>query len=169
MICSKCDQKRPAKQFAPDAKTRTGRSAWCKPCKKELQKAYAKARRAEPEYKPGSSSTAAWYGLIEADYEQMLALQGGVCAGCNRPPKDDRRLNIDHKHQPGDKKREPFERADKVRGLLCHVCNRTLGFLRDNIVALRNLAAYLDHPPANDVVRPKYERLMQQLDPDTRK
>lgn len=164
MVCSKCNEKKPAKQFAPDAKARSGKSAWCKPCKKSYQRAYAKARRAETEYVPGGASTSSWYGLIDADYEQMLALQGGGCAGCGRPPKDDRRLNIDHRHQAGDKKREPFERAEMVRGLLCHLCNRTLGILRDNVAALRALAAYLEDPPANKVVLPKYQRLMEKLD-----
>lgn len=47
-------------------------------------------------------------------YEAMLAAQGGGCAICGAGPKT-RRLHIDHDHMSG-----------KVRGLLCHRCNRAL-------------------------------------------
>lgn len=162
MICAKCSTKRPAKMFAPDAKHRTGVYAWCKPCKKERQKKYSKLRRQESE--AGNTSRAPWYGLTDADYNELLALQGGCCAGCGRLPKEDRRLNIDHRHQPGDKKREPWERAPTVRGLLCHLCNRALGIVRDNPETLRRLLTYLETPPADTVVRPKLQRLLSLLD-----
>jgi hypothetical protein len=51
---------------------------------------------------------------LEADYEALLAAQGGVCALCGKPPKT-RRLSVDHDHKTG-----------TVRGLLCFRCNRAL-------------------------------------------
>lgn len=53
-------------------------------------------------------------GVTVEDYDRMLADQGGVCAICGNPPKV-RRLDTDHDHRTG-----------RVRGLLCHRCNRTL-------------------------------------------
>jgi hypothetical protein len=53
-------------------------------------------------------------GVSDADYEALLAAQGGGCAICGNPPKT-RRLDVDHDHKTG-----------KVRGLLCHRCNRAL-------------------------------------------
>src|SRR5437867_13162633 len=53
-------------------------------------------------------------GLSLAEYDALLAAQGGGCAICDRPPKT-RRLDVDHDHRTG-----------KVRGLLCHRCNRGL-------------------------------------------
>lgn len=52
--------------------------------------------------------------LTEAEYKTRLEAQGGVCAvpSCGRAPKT-RRLSVDHDHATG-----------KVRGLLCHRCNR---------------------------------------------
>ena len=47
-------------------------------------------------------------------YEELLELQDGVCALCGRPPKT-RRLDMDHDHL-----------LMKIRGLLCHRCNRNL-------------------------------------------
>ena len=52
------------------------------------------------------------YGLTEVQYSKMLALQGGVCAICGKPPKK-RRLHTDHDHQTG-----------RVRCLACMRCNR---------------------------------------------
>ena len=53
-------------------------------------------------------------GITEAQYEALLAAQGGGCAICGNTPKS-RRLSVDHDHATGD-----------VRGLLCHRCNRGL-------------------------------------------
>ena len=53
-------------------------------------------------------------GVTVEDYDRLLAAQGGGCAICGNPPKT-RRLDVDHDHRTG-----------KVRGLLCHRCNRAL-------------------------------------------
>ena len=53
-------------------------------------------------------------GVTVEQYDAMLDAQGGGCAICGNPPKT-RRLDVDHDHRTG-----------KVRGLLCHRCNRTL-------------------------------------------
>lgn len=53
-------------------------------------------------------------GVTDAEYERMLAAQDGHCALCPSTPKT-RRLHVDHDHKTG-----------RVRGLLCHRCNRGL-------------------------------------------
>ena len=53
-------------------------------------------------------------GVSDEQYDAMLAGQGGGCAICGNPPKT-RRLDTDHDHRTG-----------RVRGLLCHRCNRAL-------------------------------------------
>ena len=53
-------------------------------------------------------------GVTDEDYARMLAAQGGGCAICGATPKT-RRLHVDHDHRTG-----------RVRGLLCHRCNRYL-------------------------------------------
>jgi hypothetical protein len=52
------------------------------------------------------------YGITPEQYKKMLLLQRGLCAICSRPPKK-RSLNIDHDHA-----------TQRVRGLLCFICNR---------------------------------------------
>jgi hypothetical protein len=53
-------------------------------------------------------------GVTLQQYDDLLVEQGGGCAICKRPPKT-RRLDTDHDHKTG-----------RVRGLLCHRCNRAL-------------------------------------------
>lgn len=76
------------------------------------------------------------YRLSEEEYDSILKYQGGVCAGCGEPPRKTR-LAVDHDHKTG-----------RIRGLLCWLCNRAIGILRDNARAATRLGAYLDAPPA---------------------
>ena len=53
------------------------------------------------------------YGLRPQQIDELLAVQGGVCAVCEGPM---RRMCVDHCHETG-----------IVRGLVCHQCNIRLG------------------------------------------
>lgn len=65
-------------------------------------------------------------------YEAWIERFGERCGICGAVPSADRRLDRDHDHTTG-----------APRGLLCHLCNRTLG---SRITAdwLRAAAAYLE-------------------------
>lgn len=76
------------------------------------------------------------YRLTDAEYDSILKHQGGVCAGCGEPPRKTR-LAVDHDHKTG-----------RIRGLLCWLCNRAIGILRDNAKAAARLGAYLESPTA---------------------
>jgi len=72
--------------------------------------------------------------LTEDEYKAMLEAQGGVCAICNEKPKAGRgRLAVDHVHG-----------TDKVRGLLCNLCNPALGLFKDDPVRLKMAIEYLE-------------------------
>lgn len=74
------------------------------------------------------------HGLKLADYERMLAAQGGGCACCGaKVNKSGRRLGVDHDHRTG-----------KVRGILCHHCNAGIGHFGDDPERLRLAIAYLE-------------------------
>lgn len=77
------------------------------------------------------------YGLRLGEYAALYAAQGGKCALCLRATGARKRLAVDHDHATGE-----------VRGLLCGVCNRTLGHFRDDPQAFLRCAAYLNQPPA---------------------
>jgi Recombination endonuclease VII len=71
------------------------------------------------------------YGISQADYDALLAKQGGRCAICRKLPKNER-LCVDHCHLTG-----------MIRGLLCRQCNFGLGSLGEDQRALVAALAYL--------------------------
>ena len=89
----------------------------------------------------------AYYGITDAEFDEMMKEQGGVCAICERPPKT-RSLDIDHEHQSKEKTRSPESRKKMIRGLLCHKCNRALGLFGNDInkllLASHNFSIYIE-------------------------
>ena len=71
-------------------------------------------------------------GLTADQYDELLARQAGVCAICGKPPKT-RRLHVDHDHA-----------TQRVRGLLCFVCNRYVLGKYATPAKLRAAADYLE-------------------------
>jgi hypothetical protein len=131
---------------------KTGRLfPYCRPCDNERKRKWAKAnpdihraamRRGNRKYRAcrpdrvkaqQRKRTLKKYGMSVEDYEQRLLEQGGVCQICSKN-NDSQRLAVDHCHING-----------RVRGLLCHRCNRALGYLGDNKELLLKCVAYLDH------------------------
>ena len=77
------------------------------------------------------------YNISIEDYRQMLLDQNNLCkicetAGFKLDPRSHTLLVVDHCHQSG-----------KVRGLLCHNCNRALGLFKDNLEAIERSIIYL--------------------------
>ena len=81
------------------------------------------------------------YGIEPEDYYAMLSAQGGGCATCGVTVPSERHysrrgkpemFHVDHCHTTG-----------RVRGLLCHLCNRALGLIRDNQATAEKMSAYL--------------------------
>lgn len=74
------------------------------------------------------------FGITAAQYDAMLAAQGGGCAICGKGSGDGRghRLHVDHCHRSG-----------KVRGILCASCNLGLGKFGDDARMLKRAAEYL--------------------------
>lgn len=72
------------------------------------------------------------YGISSSQYETMLLLCGGGCWVCGRLPKN-RSLDVDHAH----------DQSKKVRGLLCHICNKyRVG--KNTLESARKVLAYLE-------------------------
>ena len=77
------------------------------------------------------------YGITIEQYLDMAEAQDFRCAIChhdNFPMAEHHTgvLVVDHDHKTG-----------KVRGLLCHNCNRALGLLKDSTEYLENCISYL--------------------------
>jgi hypothetical protein len=79
------------------------------------------------------------YGITDQQYNEILALQKGVCAICHQPETRTNKwdhlilpLAVDHDHE-----------TDRVRGLLCHNCNIALGNFQDDPQRLIVASEYL--------------------------
>lgn len=61
------------------------------------------------------------YGLTLKQYLDLLNAQGNRCGICDRALNEFKTNNVDHDHN-----------TDKVRGILCPPCNRSIGLFSDN-------------------------------------
>jgi hypothetical protein len=113
-----------------------GRQGVCIECHKD----YAKKRRATGALAVSvRKNNLRKYKLTVGEYATMLRLQNGRCAICGRADnktthnrKQDN-FAVDHCHETG-----------KIRGLLCHSCNISIGRFQDNPALLRAAADYLE-------------------------
>jgi len=152
-ICSKCKQEKELSDYYKRDNGRTVQSQ-CKEC----QKAFKKEARKSPkhieyirEYNKqwrlqNPEKIKAWnkknsrnamlkslYGLSELDYNILFNKQKGKCAICDKHQSEFKKpLCVDHNHE-----------TSKIRGLLCHNCNVSLGLLKDNIDVLEKAIEYL--------------------------
>lgn len=78
------------------------------------------------------------YNLTVEQYDNMQMKQDYSCAICHIPSES---LRVDHDHSccPGEQ-----SCGKCVRALLCHNCNCTLGYGKDNPELLRKAADYIE-------------------------
>jgi hypothetical protein len=150
--CTKCRVTQPMLSFYQHRGTRDGRATYCKDCQKAASRAWTAAHRERVKaenarryaadtdrQRRNRSYRLKMYGLTEDQYDALAVAQGHVCAICLEPEKAvdprtkmARRLAVDHDHD-----------TLKVRGLLCHACNTSIGRLGDNHERLERAVAYL--------------------------
>ena len=159
--CRTCGENLPLDRFHRDANARDGLRNECKSCTAARRRAWYEANRerevarvtkwqaANPDrvratqqaFRDSGKKRAAnrkyhlkrTYGLTLEEYDRTLAEQGGGCAICGRPPREDSSLHVDHCH-----------RTSAVRGILCFRCNNALGDLDHDVDLLRAAVAYLE-------------------------
>lgn len=73
------------------------------------------------------------FGLTVEQWDRMLEQQGGGCAICKGQPTTSHGFHVDHCHETG-----------KIRGLLCHGCNTTLGAVKESVDTLKAMIEYLE-------------------------
>jgi hypothetical protein len=82
----------------------------------------------------GRKNTLKQFGLTQEDYDKMLHSQNGHCAICGNGTNGNKKnFCVDHDHETG-----------KVRGLLCHNCNVSVGLMKESPLLLRKAAEYLE-------------------------
>lgn len=116
-FCRCCGQVKPHSEWHRNATASDGLSTSCKACRAVKGRAGHLKRN---------------YSLTEADRDEMVASQMGLCVICLKAPA----VHVDHCHKTG-----------KVRGVLCFNCNSAIGKLGDDPDAVRRAAAYLEGTP----------------------
>lgn len=122
--CPGCKSTKLQAEFGNNRSARDGLTSYCKPChnakgKETYTRLYGSTREFHLRRR---------YGIGQADFDRMMAEQGGACAVCGKPDPG----HIDHDHKGG-----------HVRGLLCFNCNQALGNVRDSLRVVEGLRRYL--------------------------
>nr|WP_138958697.1 endonuclease VII domain-containing protein [Streptomyces sp. YIM 121038] len=115
--CHGCDEVKPHSEWHRNANASDGLSSRCKACRAiEDREAHLKSK----------------YGLTEAQRDEMIAAQRGLCVICLKAPAE----HVDHCHETG-----------RVRGVLCFNCNTAIGLLAEDTDAMSRAADYLEGNP----------------------
>lgn len=119
--CYHCKLDKPLDEFHNRKRYKDGKEVWCKDCRRDNRRVYK-------------------YGISSKQYEEMKKKQNDKCAICDRHESE---LNLD-----GNKKFFPLcidhsHKTNKVRGLLCHECNRAIGLFKDKIEIIKSALVYL--------------------------
>jgi hypothetical protein len=115
--CRRCKQTKPHSEWDRNRTASDGLATACKACRRTEGRARHLRRN---------------YGITEAERDEMLAEQKGLCSICLKRPA----IHVDHCHKTG-----------RVRGVLCFNCNSAIGNLGDDPGAVRRAAAYLEGNP----------------------
>ncbi|MDA5282343.1 endonuclease VII domain-containing protein [Streptomyces sp. Isolate_45] len=112
--CPQCKEIKPHSEWESNKSSSDGWASYCRLCRAQRNRASYFKRK---------------YGITEAEREEMIAAQGGLCLLCREGPAE----HVDHDHQTG-----------KVRGVLCFSCNAALGQFKDRPDVIRRAAAYVE-------------------------
>ncbi|MFJ9590268.1 endonuclease VII domain-containing protein [Streptomyces acidicola] len=113
-FCRSCGEIKPHREWHRNATASDGLSTSCRTCRAAKGRAGHLKRQ---------------YGMTEAERDEMVASQKGLCVICLKAPA----VHVDHCHSTG-----------RVRGVLCFNCNSAIGKLGDDPDAARRVAAYLE-------------------------
>lgn len=131
--CSKCKKSKSITAFYPAPQCVQGVRPDCKSCNKSTRSSNNKKAKISNPQQRRSVVLKNKYGITAVEFDQMLMRQNyqcKVCGSTNPGPKGV--FAVDHCHK-----------TDKVRGLLCYLCNIGLGSFRDNTDFLASAIDYL--------------------------
>jgi len=122
--CPDCGETKKLDDFPRNRGDTGGRGRYCKPCHN------ARGKESKTRLYGGSREyhLRRRYGIGGAEFDELLAAQGGRCAICGAGDPE----HVDHDHRTG-----------WVRGILCFNCNGGLGQFRDDPAFLASAIAYL--------------------------
>lgn len=117
------------------------RAKWCEANKRYRSKnreklaEYQRNRRAKNPDIARAANLMSHYKLTIEQWNNLFNSQNRCCAICKCTEPGNRRTywHTDHCHKTG-----------KVRGILCHHCNLTVGHSKDDIERLKQIISYLE-------------------------
>lgn len=119
--CRRCEQYLPKSDFWKQ-------NTYCKKCKDIV----------------GATGNLKRYKLTIETYVELEKLQNGLCAICNKPETNRKRLSVDHDHSCCPTTKNDAKTCGKcIRGLICSRCNLGLGTVNDDIKILKSMISYL--------------------------
>ncbi len=107
----------------------TPKERWYKKNREKVVQKARDLRRTRPRH-IAETVVKSIYGLLPDEFYSLLISQQGRCAICNDPLYPG--PHIDHDHTTG-----------AVRGLLCRLCNKGIGLLRDDPRIIEAALSYL--------------------------
>jgi len=139
-ICTVCNLELRKEAFYNCKATKDGKSYRCKSCDRVCANNYKKTQYLKHRELRRKVQRKSKYGLTEDGFDELLKSQDGLCAICNvvldqgwtRQHKPNK-LVVDHNHKTGE-----------VRGLLCTMCNKGIGLLKDDPAILERALGYLN-------------------------
>ena len=131
--CTCCGEEKPLSAFYRSKSKKSGYKSHCKSCVSDQRKDYYKS----PEgYKKKIEKSWRDKGMVFTieEYGTLLENQNYGCGICGaKSNRNGSRLCVDHCHTTG-----------KIRGLLCHECNTSLGKFNDDVSLLAKAITYLE-------------------------
>ena len=131
--CTVCKEDKSLDEFYNKKTSPDGKGYRCKVCDNLARKKWVDSN---PDKARRSARCKSWkynYGIDEQDYNRILTEQGGKCKICEvNHNKPHNYFAVDHCHI-----------TNKVRGLLCNRCNRSIGLLKEDISILQSAIKYL--------------------------
>jgi len=134
--CRKCGKTKHLDDFHVLSSSNDGHQPRCKVCARKATKEWREAKGNIPLSPEQSRANLlkSKFNITVEQYDNMLAEQDNRCAICNRHQLElTRRFAVDHDHEFG-----------YIRGLLCSICNTSLGGFKDSVEILKSAIAYLE-------------------------
>jgi hypothetical protein len=113
----------------------------CHLCERDLAVEQFNSKRKECKECSKGLKLLARYKITQAQYNQKLEDQGGVCTICFRTPEEVGILVQDHDHSccPGE-----YSCGNCLRDLICQYDNKGLGLFQDHPERIRQAASYIE-------------------------
>lgn len=132
-VCPKCKEEKARSLFYKCVTSKINCSPYCKVCSNLRTTSYARTNKDKIQPLLQGYALKRRYGITVDDYEQLLIKQDYSCAICGtKECPTGRNFAVDHCHSTG-----------KVRGLLCSLCNKGIGSLKDSEEIVNKALKYL--------------------------